>query len=98
MSEEYIYGDFKILRADRQPCIICGHPSGDCSSSTSHALDSMFGIGLFESVDNEHKVMVEEDILEERVMYGNVTIKVIKFRKGQMISIEEARQNGLLKE
>lgn len=58
----------------------------------------MFGIGLFESVDNEHKIMVEEDVLEERVMYGNVTIKVIKFRKGQMISIEEARQNGLLKE
>ena len=59
---------------------------------------ALFGVGLFKSTDSEHKVMVEEDFLEERVMYGNVTIKVIKFRKGQMITIDEARAHGLLKE
>lgn len=42
--------------------------------------------------------MVEEDVFEERIMYGNVTIKVVKYKKGQMISIDEARQNGILKE
>lgn len=98
MAEEYIYGDYRILRADRQPCPICGHPTGDCNSQTPHKLDSMFGTGLFKSVDNEHKVMVEETIYEERVIYGTSKIKVIKFKKGQMISIDEARENGLLKE
>lgn len=98
MTEEYLYGEFRILRADRQPCPICGHPTGDCNASTPHTYDSLFGLGLFESVDKEHKVMVEEDVFEERIMYGNVTIKVVKYKKGQMISIDEARQNGILKE
>jgi hypothetical protein len=98
VSEEYLYGDYRILRADRQPCPICGHPTGDCGTENKHSYDDLFGIGLFKSTDSEHKVMVDEDVLEERIMYGNVTIKVIKFRKGQMITIEEARAHGLLKE
>lgn len=98
MGDEYLYGEYRILRADREPCPICGHPTGDCGTKSNHSYDDLFGVGLFESLDKEHKVMVEEDVLEERVMYGNVTIKVIKFRKGQMITIEEARAHGLLKE
>jgi len=98
VAEEYLYGDYRVLRADRMPCPVCNHPTGDCNASTPHSYDSLFGVGLFKSTDSEHKVMVEEDFLEERVMYGNVTIKVIKFRKGQMITIDEARAHGLLKE
>ena len=98
MGDEYIYGDYRILRADRQPCVVCGHPTGDCNSGVPHSFDSIVGPGLFQSLDTEHKIMVEEDVLEERVMYGATTIKVVKFRKGQMITIEQAREHGLLRE
>jgi hypothetical protein len=97
-NPEYLYGQYQILRADRQPCPVCGHPTGDCSSTKDENDKhiNMVGVGLFESLDAQHKVTVEEDVYEERVLFGSQTIKVLKFRKGQQIPINIARDNGLI--
>jgi len=99
MSDEYLYGDYRILRADRMPCPVCGHPTGDCKPHQQESpIQNPIGTGLFPSLDKQTKIMLEEDILEERIMYGNVKIKVIKFHKGQMITVAQAREHGLLNE
>ena len=38
-------GDFNILRADRMPCPICGHPTGDCAGETP-APARIVGLGM----------------------------------------------------
>ena len=97
-NPEYLYGEFQILRADRQPCPICGHPTGDCPNDSAEPLHNknIVGVGLFQSLDHETKIIVNEDVYEERTLYGRQTIKVLKFRKGQQIPISVARENGLI--
>lgn len=97
-NPEYLYGEFRILRAEGKPCPICGHPTGDCSSESTETLHNknIVGVGLFESLDKEAKIVVEEDVYEERTLYGRQTIKVLKFRKGQQIPISVAREQGLI--
>ena len=97
-NPEYLYGQYEIIRADRQPCPVCGHPTGDCATENGEHIPKkgIVGIGLFASLDKEHKVLVEEDVYEERTLFGRQTIKVLKFRKGQYIPIDVAREHGFI--
>ena len=92
---EVIFGDITITHADRSPCIICGHPSGDCAG-TSQAPDHISGIGAFKSVDNTLTFLVEEDIWEERAINPFHTQRVLIARKGRYISHAKAKELGLL--
>lgn len=93
---EYLFGDIKILKADRLPCPVCGHPTGDCIPQDHKPTTKLFGIGLFPSVDNEQMFTIERDIYEEQEILPNQTVNVIKYRKGQQISISTAREMGLV--
>jgi hypothetical protein len=86
---------YRFSPADRQPCPVCGHPTGDCvgeSESPTH-------ISGFKTNDDPKQVttfQVKEDILEEVEIVQGVKTKIIVHRKGKMISIEEAEKLGLL--
>lgn len=95
-GEDYLFNDFKIVRADRSPCPVCGHPTGDCAGDSSAIPTKLFGIGLFESVDNSQTHTVLEDIYEERQVTPLQSRKVIKYHKGQVIPLSTARELGLI--
>lgn len=85
------------LRADRQPCPVCGHPTGDCAgdvikpsilfSSPSEQLDSL---------KSSQKILVEEDIYQERQISSYASIKVRMAKKGSYVTLDRARELGIL--
>lgn len=92
---EYLFDGVRIVRADRRPCIVCNHPTGDCA--TEHSMPThVIGIGIFNSLDKKLTVTVEEDIYEERQINPHYTAKVLLARAGQKISVDKARELGLL--
>lgn len=96
MSEyDYVFGDIKIVRADRQPCIVCGHPTGDCAPEDHPEQLKIFGIGIFPSLDESQTFTVMEDVYEERQVAPRQTIKARLFKKGQIIPLSTAREHGL---
>ena len=94
-NPEYLYGDIQLIRADRQPCIVCGHPTGDCAPS-DHPKDlKIFGLGAFPSLDDKQTFTVTEDVYAERQITPMYSAKVLQFKKGQIISLSTAREHGL---
>lgn len=93
---EYLYGDIRILRADRSPCPICGHPTGDCVPENHEPPNKIFGLGLFASIEKEQMHTLDRDILEEKQIAPRQTITVVKYRKGQQIPSSTARELGLI--
>ena len=95
MYPDYLYGDIPIVRATRGACPVCGHPTGDCATNTSQP-KHIIGFGIFPSVDKTLDFLVEEDIHEERQLNPHYKARVLVARKGQRISLEHARELGLL--
>ena len=101
---EYLYGNIEFHRADRSPCIICGHPTSDCTDSATHnkqeSLDGkkhkIIGVGLFPSLDDLTKHLVEQDIWADVQVNSELTKKVLLYRKGQKITLQQAREAGLI--
>lgn len=94
-NPEYIFDGISIVRADRRACPVCGHPTGDCATRTSEP-HHVIGIGVFKSLDQQLTFTVEEDIFEERQINPFYKAKVVIARKGQKISVDKARELGLL--
>jgi len=92
---EYIYGDIEILRATGEPCIVCGHPTGNCAPEGHKPPEKLLGLGIFQSLDDKQTFRVEEDFFTLEEVSAGVTAKVRKFVKGQIISLAEARKYNL---
>lgn len=96
-SQDRIYGDIPINRADRNPCIVCGHPTGDCSPADHNPQDIhiAFSNTNHETLTDLQTVYVDEDIYETRAItpYTNSTVLVVK--KGQTISLKRALELGI---
>lgn len=92
---EYIYGDIEFLRASSDPCIVCGDPSGNCVPDEHKPPVSIFGLGLFSSLDGKQTFRVEEDVFEIEEISPGAFTKVKKFSVGQTIPLEEARKHNL---
>ena len=94
-QQEVIYGDITIMHADRRPCIVCGHPTGDCATEHSQPTH-ISGVGAFKSIDDTLKHLVEEDIWEEKQINPYHTARVLVARKGSYIPFPKAKELGLL--
>lgn len=94
-SYEYLYGEFPILRAERSPCPVCGHPTGDCAGTTKAEMKTLFGLRMFKSLDDQQTFTVMEDVFEEREVIGGATVKFRKYKAGQIIPLGVAREEGL---
>lgn len=86
-------GDIEIATADRKPCPVCGHPTGDCASDSAEKpatkMPSQIN-GL------EPMVLVEQDIAEERQITPYTKSQVLIHRKGSYIPLSKARELGLV--
>ena len=92
---EYAFDNVRIVRATRTPCPVCGHPTGDCTTDSA-APRHVIGIGIFNSIDKTLTFTVEEDIYEDRMINPHYTARVLLARKGQKISVDKAKELGLL--
>jgi hypothetical protein len=93
MSESIRVGEYnvEVLRAAPMACPVCGDPSGNCKpEGVDSSPDHISGYG------DGQTHLVEEDITEERQLAGGITITVLKYPKGKLIPIDEARNLGLI--
>lgn len=88
-------GDYVISMADRQPCPVCGHPTGDCAGS-SEKPDHIWGLGAVPSMEKNQTFLVEEDIYEERQITPYTKSRVLLAPKGKHIPLTRARELGLI--
>ncbi len=89
-----LYDDVYLLDSNREPCIVCGHPTGDCSGESGPPIN-IAGFGTTESLISEQTFFLEEDIYEERQITPFTKIKVLLHKKGKQIPLREAERLGL---
>lgn len=85
-----------VVRADRQPCPICGHPTGDCPGESGPP-DVIFGYNTNSTLDEGLTFLIEEDIFDEREIAPGVVTKFLVHRKGTYIPLLKAKELGLIK-
>jgi hypothetical protein len=94
-QSDYIFNDILFIQANRSPCIICGHPTGDCSPNDGkHVKVSV--ANTFPSLNQSEMFLVIEDIVEERQITPFTKARVIVHPAGKMITVEEAKKFGLV--
>jgi len=86
-------GDIDVSPADRQPCPVCGHPTGDCAGVAKQDYDMSLPKKI---VGTDPLVLVEEDVTEERAITPFTKARVIIHRKGDYITTTQARSLGLM--
>lgn len=94
-NPEYILGSIRVLRSRNEPCIVCGHPTGDCPGENSHPTH-IWGATEVPSLADENMVLVEKDIIEYRQITPFSKSKVLIARAGQQVSVTRARELGIL--
>lgn len=92
--EDWI-GEIRVLRSTREPCPVCGHPTGDCVGESGPPVQ-IIGADLFPSLGHEDVHIVDADLFEDRVLNEHTTIRVRLARAGDVIPVSKARELGLL--
>lgn len=94
-EKEVLPGNITINRATRQPCPVCGHPTGDCAGD-GEPLTKIFGLtGVMETLKELQTFLVEEDIYEDRQITPFTKARVIIHHKGSYITLEKAKNLGI---
>lgn len=89
-----LFGDVYLVESNREPCIVCGHPTGDCAGESGPP-QNIAGFGTIDSLIDEQTFYLEEDIYEERQITPFTKIKVLIHKKGKQIPLREAEALGL---
>ena len=93
--QNYRVGDnVNIVPADRSPCPVCGHPTGDCVGESPKP-DHIAGMGS-NMMETSQTYLVENDVFAEKQLTPTVTTKILVHPKGKIISVTEAKKLGLL--
>lgn len=93
-EERILGGEVRLIRATRQPCPICGHPTGDCTGDSGPPT-RVLGPDIFPSLKQEEIFIVEEDVYEERAISNLTTTRVLVARKGTAMPKSKAQDLGL---
>jgi hypothetical protein len=75
--------------------MVCGHPTGDCAGEISEHV-RVVGAEVFPSLQREDVFIVQENVYEERAISPFTTARVLAAAKGTAISIDRAKELGLL--
>jgi hypothetical protein len=94
-SSRRLFNEVTAIGADRMPCIVCGHATGDCTGDSGPPL-VIFGQGSSESIIDTQTILVEEDIYEDRQITPFTRAKVLLHKKGKQIPFREAEKLGLV--
>lgn len=93
-SEGISINGMTILPASREPCPVCGHPTGDCTGESAPP-KKIWGLGDIPSMAEGQTVLVGEDIWEEKEITPGVKTRVLVARAGSKIPLPKARELGI---
>ena len=85
----------RVLRSTREPCPVCGHPTGDCAGPSGPPIH-IIGANIFPSLGHEDVHIVEEDVFVDRVLNEHTTIRVRLAKAGDVLPVSKAKELGLL--
>ncbi len=85
-----------ILHADRSPCPVCGHPTGDCKGDQPPPTRLAGMDDKLETLKHAQNVYVEEDIFDEIQITPGRTTRILRHAAGSQVSYEEAEKLGLI--
>lgn len=86
----------KFVRADRSPCPVCGHPTGDCTGE-SGTPKQIWGYNTNSTLDDSLTFYMDFDYYEEREIAPGITTKILIHKKGKNIPLSEAKALGFIK-
>lgn len=86
--------DIKFLQADRQPCPVCGHPTGDCVGTPAKSPLKVVGYSDPRS-KKQQTVLVDKDIYEEVYITEFTKTTVLVAKAGTYITLEKAIELGI---
>jgi len=87
--------NIKITPADRSPCPVCGHPTGDCVGENSEP-DHIVGFGPDAPNPDAQQFVVKEDVWVERQLTPTTKTRVLVAPAGKVISVTQAKNLGLI--
>ena len=97
---EILQDGIHVLKADRMPCPVCGHPSGDCKPEDAPHPKIAFADTdtKMDSLKDSQRILVEDDVFEERQItpFTKITVRIAK--KGSYVTIDRAKELGILKD
>lgn len=94
---EYVLDGIRIVRASRTPCIVCGHPTGDCSDNNAVKPRHVIGDDMFKKPQKaEAEVLVLEDLFDTVQITPRTSTRVLVARAGTYISRSKAIEFGLI--
>jgi hypothetical protein len=94
--QSYGIDGIRVSPADRQPCPVCGHPTGDCVSSESNPPARIIGFATDLQGNEVPLHFVEEEVWEERQITPYTKARVLLYKRGDKITLSEAKRLGLL--
>lgn len=92
-STEQILPGVSLTRARREPCIVCGHPTGDCTGDVEED-----HIVLAEEAPKDSQlIQVRERITKKvKVAPGLPEIEVVVADAGSYVTVEKAKELGII--
>lgn len=100
---EEILPGVRLYRATREPCIVCGHPTGDCTDhqgSEEGEPDKKVIRIQFAEVEvpskDEPQVLVREDIYREVQLTSLTKTRVLVAKAGTYVPRAKALELGLI--
>jgi len=94
-ATEKLGDGISILRATREPCPVCGHPTGDCDGEDGPPKKIVGLTGVIETLKELQTFLVEEDIYEDRQITPFTKARVIIHHKGSYVTLEKAKNLGI---
>lgn len=93
-EERILAGEARIVRADRQPCPVCGHPTGDCTGQSAPPV-KVVGPEIFPSLEQEEVYVVPEDVWDDVQITPFTKTRVLVAAKGAAMPMSRAKELGL---
>ena len=98
---EEIFPGVTLFSAGREPCIICGHPTGDCASHFNDepplaAPRIQFGEIVKKGTEDNPEIRVEHDIFKDVQLTSMTKTRVLVARAGTFITKSKAQELGLI--
>lgn len=74
---------------------MCGEPSGNCVPVDNKPITRIIGLGVFDTIDIKQTFTILEDVMYETEIAPNQLVKKLRYKKGQVIPLNDARREGL---
>jgi hypothetical protein len=94
-NDDVVLGGIPIIRADRQTCPVCKHPTGDCTTDTAAPIHIAFTDSVIETLKESQTILVEENVYEDRQITPFTKTTVIIAHKGSYVTLERAKELGI---